>query len=293
MMWYQKEHAAAQQGRRSARKVGQGTLLALGLVTLLALAACGGSSSAHGGSSNGRGAGSSSNPNTQAKVILQHVQQANLKTAHVTSQEMLKTQQGDFTSYSTGVITLNPYQLDWQTSTQAKGQTIASQEIVANNNLYVKTAGSSTWSKIPLSQVANQSKQSSGQPGNQTPAAPPSLDQIANVTNAKLVGTETMNGVKVYHIHGQGQHSATASGTPTGVATSAPTGAATGTATGTAQNVAYTEDLYVRTDNYQPVEVVLAATTTSGTVTSTTMFSQWNSPVTITPPPANAVSRQG
>lgn len=285
-MRYHNGQYTKQHGRRSAHKAGMGTLLALGLMALLALAACGGSGGSGGsgsGSSGASGAGGSSNPQTQARTILQHVQQANLKSAHVNSREMLKSQQGDYTSSSTGVITLNPYQLDWQTTTQASGQTIASQEIVANNNLYVKTAGSSTWSEIPLSQATSQAKQSSGQSSSQTTATPPSLDQIVNLTDAKLVGTQTMNGVKVYHIHGQGQHSASASGVAT----------PTGTATGAAQNVAYTEDLYVRTDNYQPVEVVLAATTSKGVATSTTMFSQWNTPVTITPPPANAVSTQG
>jgi len=266
------------------RKVGVGTLLALGLTALLALAACGGSSGSTSGSGSASGAGSSSNPKTQAETILHRVQQANLKSAHVTSQEILKTQQGNYTSSSTGVITLNPYQLDWQTTTQVSGQTVASQEIVTNNNLYVKTAGSSTWSEIPLSQAVSQAKQSSGQSGSPTTAAPPSLDQIANLTDAKLVGTETMNGVKVYHILGKGQQSASAS---------SATGAPTGTATSTAQNVAYTENLYVRTDNYQPVEAVIIATTNTGELTSTTMFSQWNTPVTVTPPPANVVSQQG
>jgi hypothetical protein len=56
------------------------------------------------------------------------------------------------------------------------------------------------------------------------------------------------------------------------------------------QRVSYAEDLYVRADNYQPVRVELHSVLPQGAAEATTTFSQWNTGVTITPPPADQVS---
>lgn len=233
-------------------------VVALLLGSMAILAACGSSSS-----------GSSSSRPT-ASSILSHVKQQSLKDATFSLKENITTPNGTLTSNGTGKAMLNPVREQLNTTSNVSGQQVQSQEIVDGSTLYVKQSGQSMWTKttVPAGQGYN--------------AQQTSLSGIANVPNAKLVGKTTVNGVPVWHI--QGGATMNASGTPVVGTPASGTPGANGAA------ASYTEDLYVRQDNYRPEEIVIHSKTGQGTVDSTIVFNSWNTGVSITPPPANQVT---
>lgn len=217
----------------------------------LAFAACNTSS---GKTSRGASSSPSSGATLSAQDILARTQQQNLTSATFKINQQIQTSQGTLSSQGTGQLQEQPFAEQIATTTTLNGQQIQTQAVYSNGNLYTKTADSSTWIEAPGGQIVNGS------------TAVPGLAQIANLPNATLVGTETLNGVKTYHLKGTGMR--TASG----------------------QSVSYTEDLWIRKDNYQPEQLTDIANTPQGNVQSTFIFTGWNTTVAIQTPPPSAVS---
>lgn len=227
-------------------------LAALLLCGALALAFAGCNSS--GGKTSGSSSPSSSGGTPTAQDILARTQQQNLTSATFKINQQIQTSQGALTSQGTGQLQEQPFAEQISTTTTFNGQQVQTQAIYANGNLYTKTASSSTWIEAPSGQIVNGS------------AATPDLAEIANLPNATLIGTETVNGVKTYHLKG------------------------TGVRTVSGQNVSYTEDLWIRQDNYQPEQMTEVANAPQGNVQSTIIFTGWNTNVAIQTPPASAIS---
>lgn len=219
----------------------------------LTLAACGSSTNKTGG-----GGSSSSSPTSSgaptAQSILARTKQQNLTSATFTLNQQIQTQQGTLTSKGTGQLQEHPFAEQVALTTTLGGSQVQSQAIYSGNNLYSKTANSTTWTETPAGDVVNGS------------SAAPDLANVADLPNATLVGTETINGVKTYHLKG------------------------TGTQTANGQSVAYTEDLWIRQDNYRPEQVTDVVTAPVGNIQSTVIFTNWNSNVSIQTPPPSAVS---
>jgi outer membrane lipoprotein-sorting protein len=93
-----------------------------------------------------------------------------------------------------------------------------------------------------------------------------SLQNLGEMENVQLVGTEPVNGVTTYHLH------------------------ATGSQAESGQSVAYTENLWVSQSNYQPVKMMVQAQTSAGQLAATTTFSNWNGGQTITPPAVSEIT---
>lgn len=223
----------------------------------LTLAACGSSSS-----KTGSGGSSSSSPTSSptpsgtptAQSILARTKQQNLTSATFTLNQQIQTQQGNLTSQGTGQLQEHPFAEQVALTTTLNGSQVQSQAIYSGNNIYSKTANSSTWTETPAGDVVNGS------------SAAPDLANVADLPNATLVGTETVTGVKTYHLKG------------------------TGTQTANGQSVAYTEDLWIRQDNYRPEQVTDVVTAPVGNIQSTVIFTNWNTNVSIQTPPPSAVS---
>ncbi len=111
-------------------------------------------------------------------------------------------------------------------------------------------ATSTTYTRIPLlsTQWTKSSSDSSG-------FGTGSLGSF-DMTNPTLVGTEQINGVNVYHVQGQDTTDTTA-----------------------------TDDLYARTDNYQPVRFSVKSTGSNATID----FTSFNTGITIDLPPTDQV----
>lgn len=206
----------------------------------------------------------------QVLAILDRVESANMRDAHVNINASANTQNGNVSTMSTGAMTFNPFQADLMTTGTYLAQPLNAEEVVSGDTLWVKSADSSTWHAYSLDQLT---ASSAIDPSSFSPA------QLVALANARLVGTETNNGVQVYHLQ--------ASGTKT-ISQLTGAGALLGSlGSDTNQPVTYTADLYVRTDNYLPVEFQAHATATGTTADVTAIFSAWNMGVTITPPPAS------
>jgi hypothetical protein len=209
-----------------------------------------------------------------ALEILQHVQAANLRDAHVTIGATLSSKDGKATSTSTGAMVVDPFQADLTTTTQLLGQQLNSEEIVAGDTFYVKTGNSTTWRAYPLDQVAASVPID---PSNLTP------DKIAQLAaNARVVGGETVGGVRVYHLQTTGTKTiGELAGRNSGLgALNIPAN----------QPVTYTADLYVQADNYQPTKLQIHADAGQTKLDLVTSFTAWNQGVTITTPPASQVT---
>ncbi len=209
----------------------------------------------------------------QALEILRHVAAANMQNAHVAINASANTQNGNVSTMSTGVMAFNPFQADLTTTGTYLSQPLNAEEIVTGGSLYVKMANSATWQKYSLDQL------SASTALNPSDFSPENITALANV---RVVGTETVDGVKVYHLQGTGQKSLSQL---TGVSA-----ALSALGADPNQKVAYTADLDVRTDTYQLVRFQAHAASGAITADVTAAFTAWNMGVTITPPPASQVT---
>lgn len=234
-------------------RYGLATLLLCGALALT-FAACNTSSGKTSGGASSSPSSPSSGGAPSAQDILARTQQQNLTSATFKINQQIQTSQGAITSQGSGQLQEQPFAEQISTTTTANGQLIQTEAIYSNGNLFTKTAGSSTWIEAPGGQIVNGS------------TAAPDLAEITNLPNASLVGTETVNGVKTYHLKGSGMRSVNG------------------------QSVAYTEDLWIRKDNYQPEQLTDVANTPQGNVQSTIIFTGWNTNVAIQTPEPSAVS---
>ncbi len=247
-------------------------LLILLVLVVLSVAACAGSG---GATTGGSGTGGS---DAKAQSILQHARAAKLHDALVSSTELVTVAGITTSALSVGAATFSPDQADLTTAVRVAGrQVLASDEILANNTLYVKAAGASTWHAYPVTAAA---AAASNPVGAWLQSQYFSPSHFLALSNPRYVGTQALNGVSVYHLRGTGS-------TVVQVPKSLSSPGAPGT---TSQTATYTEDLYVRTDTYQPVRVDTVARASFGTIEWATDFSRWNAGVTIAPPPASAVT---
>lgn len=108
----------------------------------------------------------------------------------------------------------------------------------------------------------------------------------SRLKNAKLIGSETINGVPVWHLRAQENLNQAVPGSAVGAGSSGASNSVSGTAT---------LNYYFRQDNYRPVKIVMASTDTmSGFGTASTTgemdFTAFNTGINIALPPANEVS---
>jgi hypothetical protein len=232
---------------------------------VVALAACSGSPDSRTSITTGAAASSpSSGTSPQAQQILQRVQQANLQSANVKVLASAASASRGTVSTSTGQITLHPARAQLSTSlssVSSSGTTQRqAQEVYDDGYLYVKLSNQTKWTRYTGPNV-NTTSEAAGQ------AAPYiSLQNLAQMQNVQLVGTETINGVTTYHLH------------------------ATGSQTANGQSATYTEGLWVSQSNYQPIKMMVQAQTNVGQMAATATFSNWNGGQTITPPAASEIT---
>jgi len=209
----------------------------------------------------------------QVLAILQHVATADMQNAHVAINVSANTQNGNLATMSTGTMAFSPFQADLTTTGTYLAQPLNAEEIVYGNTLYVKMGSSTTWQTYSLDQIA---ASAAIDPSDFLPA------KIVALVDVRLVGTETIDGVKVYHLQGGGKRS---------IAQLTGVGAALGALGSDAnQPVTYTADLEVRTDTYQLVQFQAHAVSGATTANVTANFTAWNMGVTIAPPPASQIS---
>jgi hypothetical protein len=225
---------------------------ALALAGVLALAACGSPTSNTSGTSSSSGTSTASGT-SEAQAILTKTKQANLKDATFTVNQTITTTQGTVNSTGDGKMTTSPFSQDLTLSSSAGGQHQQTEVITKNTTVYAKPAGQAKWTEVSGAAAAAM--------------ASPALNDIATLPGATLVGTETINGVTVYHLRG------------------------TGTRSANGQTVPYHEDLWVNKVNGEPVKVVYHATASQGTADTTVSFTAWNTGVTIEQPPASEVTQ--
>jgi hypothetical protein len=235
--------------------------------TVVALAACSGSPSSQTSTITGAAASSPSvGTSPQAQQILQRVQQANLQSANVNLLATETSSSRGTVSTSTGQITLHPARAQLSTSLNSASTTSGTtqrqaKEVYDNGYLYVKPGNQTKWTRYTGPSVSNTTSEAAGQ------AAPyVSLQNLAQMQNLQLVGTETVNGVTTYHLH------------------------ATGSQAANGQSATYTEGLWVSQSNYQPVKMMVQAQTSVGQLATTATFSNWNGGQTITPPAASEIT---
>lgn len=226
------------------------------LAGALSLAACSsfGGASTGGTSSSGNNGGNSSANGQTATGILAKVKQANLKDSTFTLQEQETSGSSTISASGTGKLVTQPFREDVSVMAKAGNQQIASEVLTDGSNVYVKTGTGNTWMQLPASQVT-------GGAGFST-----ALNDIANLPNAQLIGSETANGIATWHLRGT------------------PTRSFGG------QSGMVTEDMWVNKSTYQPVRITDQAATSRGTVNSNITFTDWNTGVTVTPPPTSAVT---
>ena len=235
--------------------------------TVVALAACSGSPSSRTSTTTGVAASSpSAGTSQQAQQILQRVQQANLQSADVNLLATETSSSRGTVSTSTGQITLHPARAQLSTSLSSASTSSGTtqqkaQEVYDNGYLYVKLGNQTKWTRYTGPNVSNTTSEAAGQ------AAPyVSLQNLVQMQNLQLVGTETVNGVTTYHLH------------------------ATGRQTANGQSASYTEGLWVSQSDYQPVKMMVQAQTNVGQLATTATFSNWNGGQTINPPAASEIT---
>jgi len=178
---------------------------------------------------------------------------------------------GPVTSNETGngKLTTNPQRSDITysgSSVVGSTQLPSSGEIITDGTTaYIKPTGQTLWTKLSDANVGNSAGGAAVGAG---------LTSLTNLQNIQFVGVETINGVSTWHVKGDTAGSASASGV-------------SGSATGTV-------NLWVRQDNFYPVQIVVHQDVTgsqgNGTVDETVQFTAWDTGITITPPPANEVT---
>jgi hypothetical protein len=222
---------------------------ALVLFGILALTACGAGLPGV--------AGPTATPNVQ--TILQRVQQAKYNDATFTLNFTGSFSGTTSTGTGNGKITKNPERADISLTLSVSGQQITVESITdkATNAAYTKISGldlpgfdGSKWTKTDLGSSSSSLFDTSQ-----------ITDFSKDLKNLKLVGNDTVDGTKVWHI--------------------------TGTSTAGGQNS--TIDMYVTQDgNYYPKKVVVTSTG-SAAGTFTLDFTSFNTGITISLPPADQV----
>ncbi len=224
-------------------------LLPVLLLGVLGLAACGASTSTQ----------AQATPTPSAAQILQHVSAVSIKDMAFTFSGT-ETAAGQSLNLSgSAKLTTTPARVQMQITLPYSGAQLSMQFIVdgATNTVYANFGanslglptnvwykGTATGTLGSFSSIASQLTSSTS---------------FSGMTNATLVGPDTINGVAVWHLHG----TTTGSSTP-----------ATGT-TGTE-----TVDAYFRQDNYYPVKGVI----TGNGLNLTINFTSVNTGLTITLP---------
>ena len=226
------------------------TFGALLLMGVLALSAC------------GIGGGGKATPTAtpNAAQIVAKVRALQFKDATFTMTLNFTTSGETINGTGSGKITKNPDRSDIQfafpLAVQGTTYNVQIEAITDGTTTYTKTSGvpgldtNGMWTK-------STSGSSSANPfGNTSQFG----DFTNTLTNATLVGSDTVNGVAVYHLKGT---DTTSSGG--------------------------TVDVYVRKDNYQPVKADFTETgSTPGTFSL--IFTGWNTGVSIATPPADQVT---
>lgn len=162
-----------------------------------------------------------------------------------------------FNATGNGKLMTNPDRSTIHLTAQLLGVTIDSDLVTADGYDYDKTAPNTRWTK-----------QASG-----TSATGVSLD-YGGMQEVSLVAIETVNGARTYHLKGKVKPAAT----PTSGSTEASSD----------------EEVWVRTDNFYPIKMLVHDASTDPTsgatmVDGTIVFTAWDSHVKIDIPPADQV----
>ena len=241
-------------------KRGNGKLIGIiaGVVALALVLGFAGVLALKGGSGNTKVAATpTTTPN--AAQILAKMQAFNYTDASFTMSLNFTEQGQAISGTGSGKITKNPDRADIQLSLPiAVGgvtETIQFEIITDGTNEYTMISGDPV-----LSTNGKWLETSAGSSSSITPFDPSQVTNLGGLSNATLVGSDTLNGVAVWHL----------------------------TATDAAS--AGTSDIYVRQDNYQPVKLTLNETgTTPGTFTIN--FTSFNTGLTIATPSPDQVTQ--
>ena len=230
------------------RRLGKwaGVPLLLGTLAAVALTGCGVNSLG--------GTKPAATPNAQA--ILQHAQEVQINDLSFTMTLDSTFAGTAATGNGNGTFTKNPERVQLSLNLNSNSTSFNLQEIadVAANTSYTKISGLN----LPGFNGDKWIKDSLG--SSQSLLDPSQLTNYSKLTNAKLTGAETLNGVKVWHL--------------------------TGTSSSSGTNATY--DVYVRQDNYYPVKSVVKTTgADQGTITID--YTGVNTGATIALPPASDV----
>jgi hypothetical protein len=225
--------------------------LALPALLMLLLAACSTSTSDGDASSTSTVA-----PSAQAREILAKAQAVKLKDATLKTLATTKRGTQTVTLDGTARTTADPRRIE---VVGTASQVVPYHAVVDGNVIYIKL--NNKWLKVSVGSANAEFNYDF-------------LSLVEQLQNPSLVGTETINDVQTYHLHGTVQ---------------APVTPSAGQSIETT-----TEDLWVRQSDYYPVKIVAhgAGTNkgTSITLDVTATFIAWNSGVTITPPPPDQVT---
>lgn len=230
------------------RRLGKwaGVPLLLGALAALALTGCGINSLG--------GAKATATPNAQ--TILQRAQAVQINDLSFTMNLDSTFAGTAATGNGNGTFTKNPQRVQLSLALNSNGTSFTLQEIadVASSTSYTKISGLD----LPGFNGDKWIKSSLG--GSASLFDPSQLTNYSQLTNAKLAGAETLNGVKVWHL--------------------------TGTSSSSGSTGTY--DVYVRQDNYYPVKSVVKTTgADQGTITID--YTGVNTGATIALPPASEV----
>jgi len=246
-------------------------LILLIMWSVLALTACSGTGSSFDTSA--------TTPLTASEIVT-HMQQAPLKDATFTERVNSQTA-GSAVGIPIGVavtvngnghLTTHPKRVEVQLSGTVPQSTYSAQNVIVDaSGSYVQVTGDTHWSKTNVSgaTVSN--------------VGPDLVLNYTQLQGATLVGPEIINGIATWHLRG----------TPlinTNVAVNA--GVTNIANVSSSTDVAATEDIWVRQDNYYPVKIEVQ-TTSNISAPSTTihvtanehiLFTAWDTGITISAP---------
>ena len=226
--------------------------LVLGFVGVLAF---------KGGSHGGVSASATPTATPSAAQILAKVQAFNYTDASFTMSLNFTDQGQTITGTGSGKITKNPSRADIQFAFP-----ITSQGTTYNVQIEVIVDGNTTYTMISgIPGVATDGKWVESATSANSGLTPFDPSQVTNLggglSNATLVGSETLDGVAVWHLKGTDTSSSGGS-----------------------------VDIYVRQDDYQPVKADFTETGAIGGSLSV-VFTGFNTGITISTPPANQVTQ--
>ncbi|MBV9689571.1 MAG: hypothetical protein JO202_07655 [Ktedonobacteraceae bacterium] len=242
--------------------------------TVLALAACSGSSF--------DASSSTPSPSTPltAEEIITRMQQAPLKDATFTEQVNSQTAGSAVgipitvvaTVKGNGHLITHPKRVEVQLSGTVPESTFSAQNVIVDaSGSYVQVSGDTHWSKTNSSGATVSS------------VGPDLVLNYTQLQGATLVGSEIINGIATWHLKG----------TPPINTNIVVNGGVTNiTNVSSSTDVAATEDIWVRQDNYYPVKIEVQ-TTSNISAPSTTihvaanehiLFTAWDTGITISTP---------